>query len=366
MEKVVAPTFSVSQFLASINQALEYAYPTVSIEGEVASFKVNQSKYVFFDLKDESGTVGCFMTVWQMRTPIEDGMKIVATVNPKITTWGKFSLTVQSYRPSGEGSLKKSFELLKDKLDKEGLFRPERKRPLPTVPRKIAVISSTQAAGYADFIKLLDDRWGGLEVSVAHVQVQGESAPDQMIRAMRHFNTEDDLADVLVLIRGGGSLDDLSAYNDEQLMREIAGSRIPVLVGVGHETDVTLADLVADKRAATPSNAAQLLVPDRHDLIASTHQAVRHMATRTELAIDQSRQDISRSLSVVLDTVTRAIDSLLDNNRSSQSRLHAYDPTAVLRRGYSIIRGEVAVGTSLEIETIDKYIQTEVTDVKTK
>src|SRR5690606_7984944 len=125
----------------------------LEVEGEVASYKVNQGKFVFFDIKDESGTLGCFMTVWQQRTPIEDGMKVIVRAIPKLTPWGKFSLTVQSIRPSGEGSLKKSFELLKAKLDKEGLFAVERKRTLPTEPQRIAVISSTQAAGYADFIK---------------------------------------------------------------------------------------------------------------------------------------------------------------------------------------------------------------------
>lgn len=363
---MLAPTFSVSQFLASVNHTLEYAFSTVAIEGEVANFKVNQSKYVFFDLKDESGTVSCFMTVWQMRSPIEDGMKLVATVNPKVTPWGKFSLTIQSYRPSGAGSLKKSFELLKEKLDKEGLFSLERKRELPTMPGKIAVISSTQSAGYADFIKILNERWGGLEIEVAHTQVQGDSAADQIIRAMRYFNTEDHLAEVLVLIRGGGSADDLSSFNDEQLVREIAGSRVPVLVGVGHETDITLADLVADKRASTPSNAAQILVPDRRDLVASLRQTVRSMAVNTEQAIDRSRRDIYDSMYRALSKTELAIDNLLEINQGNQARLRAYDPMSVMRRGYSIIRGRQTVGARLEIETINKQIIAEVIDVKNK
>ncbi len=199
------------------------AYPTVLVEGEVSSFKVNQNKYVFFDLKDDNGTVGCFMTIWQLRMPIEDGMKVVVTASPKITPWGKFSLTVQHIKPSGEGSLKKSFELLKARLQKEGLFAPERKRMLPEIPQRVAVVTSTQAAGYGDFIKILDARWGGLDISVAHTQVQGDVAPDQMIRAIRHFNEQAEPAEVLVIIRGGGSADDLSAFNDEKLVREIAG-----------------------------------------------------------------------------------------------------------------------------------------------
>lgn len=145
------------------------------------------------------------------------------------------------------------------------MFAPERKRSLPEIPAHIAVISSTQAAGYADFVKILNERWGGLKVDVAHVQVQGTVAPDQIIRAINYFGEEEVLPEVLVIIRGGGSADDLAAFNDEPLVRAIAGSRIPTIVGVGHEVDVTLADMVADVRAATPSNAAQIVVPDKRE-----------------------------------------------------------------------------------------------------
>ncbi|HEU0266070.1 MAG TPA: exodeoxyribonuclease VII large subunit, partial [Candidatus Saccharimonadaceae bacterium] len=261
--------YSVSDFIAIVNQTLDFAYPTVEIEGEVASFKVNQGKFVFFDLKDSSSTVSCFMMVFQLRVPIEDGMKVIVTASPKLTNWGRFSLTVRTIRPSGEGSLKKSFELLKAKLDKEGLFAVERKRPLPTTPRHIGVISSTGAAGYADFVKIVNARWGDMQIDVAHVQVQGEVAPEQMVRALKYFNQQEMLPEVIVLIRGGGSADDLSAFNDEPLVREIAASRVPVLTGIGHEIDVSLADLVADLAASTPSNAAELLVPDRREVLRS-------------------------------------------------------------------------------------------------
>jgi exodeoxyribonuclease VII large subunit len=274
MENTPNIRLGVSDFIALTNQTLEFAYPSVEVEGEVASFKVNQGKFVFFDLKDQAGSVGCFMTLWQLRTPIEDGMKVVVVATPKLTPWGKFSLTVRAVRPSGEGNLKKSFELLKAKLDKEGLFSPARKRALPALVQHVAVISSTQAAGYADFIKILNDRWGGLEVEVAHVQVQGATAPDQIIRALQYFNMREELPQVVVIVRGGGSADDLSAFNDEQLVREIAASRIPTLVGVGHEIDMSLADMVADVRAATPSNAAQILTPDRNEIVRTVRRRV--------------------------------------------------------------------------------------------
>lgn len=361
-----SPTFSVSAFVASTNQTLEYTYPSVAIEGEVSSFKVNQNKFVFFDLKDADASVGCFMTVWQLRIPIEDGMKVIVTATPKLTPWGKFSLTVQAIRPSGEGSLKKSFELLKAKLETEGLFAPERKRPLPRIPSHIGVISSTQAAGYADFIKIVNDRWGGVRIDVAHVQVQGADAPDQMIRAIKYFNERQELPEVLVIIRGGGSADDLSAFNDELLVREIAASRIPTLVGVGHEVDVSLADLAADVRAATPSNAAQLLVPDRHELVRSTRAQVRSLLPRLETAITRQQQLLRDALNNALERADQKIDDQREKIQSLRRVLAELDPNKVLARGYALVRGSHTVGATLEIETQEHILETEVTYVRNK
>jgi len=357
---------SVSDFIAVTNQTLEYAYPLVEIEGEVASFKVNQGKFIFFDIKDAGGSLGCFMTVWQMRTPIEDGMKVIVTASPKLTQWGKFSLTVKAVRPSGEGALKKSFEILKAKLDKEGLFALERKRPLPVVPSHIAVISSTQAAGYADFIKILNDRWGGLRVEVAHVQVQGASAPDQIIRALNYFNSRDDLPEVVVIIRGGGSADDLSAFNDEQLVRAIAASRIPTLVGVGHEVDESLADLAADVRAATPSNAAQILVPDKQELIRAVKYQVRSLLPRVDSAISQQSAKIKSFLAEALEAVSDKVDDNLNQLAGMRRVLAELNPATVLARGYAFLRGVTTVGEMIEVETNKSIIKAEVKDVKVK
>ncbi len=363
MEKI---RLSVSDFIAVTNQTLEYAYPLVEIEGEVASFKVNQGKFVFFDIKDSGGSLGCFMTVWQLRTPIEDGMKVIVTATPKLTQWGKFSLTVKAVRPSGEGALKKSFEILKAKLDKEGLFALERKRPLPTIPSHIGVISSTQAAGYADFIKILDDRWGGLEVEVAHVQVQGASAPDQIIRALNYFNSREDMPEVVVIIRGGGSADDLSAFNDEQLVRAIAASRIPTLVGVGHEVDESLADMAADVRAATPSNAAQILVPDKNELIRAVKYQVRSLLPRVDSAIAQQSIKIKSLLAEALEVISDKADDSLNQLTAMRRILAELNPATVLARGYALLRGAPVIGGMIEVETNKTIIKAEVKDVKVK
>lgn len=356
----------VSDFIALTNQTLEYAYPTVEVEGEVASFKVNQGKYVFFDLKDAGGSVGCFMTVWQLRVPIEDGMKVIVTATPKLTQWGKFSLTVRAVRPSGEGSLKKSFEILRAKLEKEGLFADERKRPLPTLPKHVAVISSMQAAGYADFIKIIDDRWGGLQVDVGHVQVQGADAPDQIIRALKYFNSQENLPEVIVIIRGGGSADDLSAFNDEQLVCEIAASRIPTLVGVGHEVDVSLADMVADVRAATPSNAAQILVPDKQEIIRQVHRQLGSVLPRIERVVTDKQEMLVQQLEHALNQTERRYELQVEGFANLRRVLRELDPSKVLQRGYALIRGVIAEGNTIEIEKQDILITAEVRHVSKK
>lgn len=164
------------------------------------------------------------------------------------------------------------------------------------MPRHIAVISSTQSAGYTDFIKIMNDRWGGVAVDVAHVQVQVDAAPDQMIRALNYFNSKEILPEVIVIVRGGGSADDLSAFNDELLVRQIAASRVPTVVGVGHEIDESLADLViADIRASTPSNAAQLIVPDRHELARSVHAQVQGLLPRVEKIIREQQEEVQNA-----------------------------------------------------------------------
>ncbi len=347
----MAPRFSVSDFLASVNQTFEYAYPLVEVEGEVASFKVNQGKYVFFDIKDAEGSIGCFMMLFQLRTPIEDGMKVVVSASPKLTQWGKFSLTVKTVRPSGEGSIKKSFELLKAKLDKEGLFAPERKRDIPKIPTRIGVISSVQAAGYADFIKILNDRWGGIRVDVANVTVQGVEAPDQIISAIDYFNSLPELADALVIIRGGGSADDLSTFNDEKLVRAIATSRIPTVTGIGHEIDESLSDLASDLRAATPSNAAQLITPDKHALIDSMHSKFQFMVGTVEQRLGNFRSLVQDRFQQAVDRAGLAVGEQLNHLGHLRDILHELDPARVLERGYAILRGDVEVGKDIDIET---------------
>lgn len=368
MEKLY---LSVSDFVALTNQTLEYAYPSVEVVGEVSGFKVNQGKFVFFDIKDESASVGCFMMLFSLRTAIEDGMKVVVTAQPKLTQWGKFSLTVRNIQPVGEGSLKRSFELLKSKLEKEGLFKPDRKRSLPVLPTRIGVISSTQAAGYADFIKILDQRWGGLVIDVAHTQVQGAVASEQIIRALQYFNEGSKPLEVIAIIRGGGSLDDLSSFNDEPLVRAIASSRLPILTGIGHETDLSLADMAADVVASTPSNAAQILVPDKREFLAGLEAKLGSVITYLEHVYDVRRQHVDTNLEFIQNHILRQFEFAANQHKSLARSLSQLNPRNVLKRGYSLVRLEnkkplatAKKGDVLNIETSKSIIKAGVLNVQ--
>lgn len=355
--------YSVSDFIATSNDIFEKSFPSVLIEGEISSFKVNQNKFVFFDLKDEESVLGCFMTVWQLRFPLEDGMKVIAQVKPKLTNWGKFSLTVEKITPKGEGSLKKSLEILKEKLTREGLFDENRKRRIPQDLQKVAVISSTQAAGYADFIKIINERWGGLKIIVAHTQVQGMVASDQIIRAIDFLNSQSELPDVIAIIRGGGSADDLAVFNDEKLVRAVANSRVPIITGIGHEIDQSLCDLVADFAASTPSNVAQILTPNKFDemrflrsKILRTNDLLLSKIAELKKANREKNQEIR----------DRILQNILDQKREIQAKkriLESYNPQNILAKGYALISGEIATGKEITIKTIDKTITAEVKNV---
>jgi exodeoxyribonuclease VII large subunit len=372
---------SVSEFLAIINETLTFAYPQVVIEGEVSSFKINQGKWVFFDIKDDANVLSCFMMIHQLKLPIEDGMKVRVTGSPKVTKFSKFSLTVRSVELAGEGELRRAMEILKKKLDAEGLFDPARKRPLPKFPARIGLITSDTSAAYSDFIKILAARWGGIDIILANVQVQGASAPDQVVAALQYFNTISPSVDVLVLIRGGGSLEDLIAFSTEPVARAVAASRPPIVVGVGHEIDFSLADYAADLRAATPSDAARLVVPDRNEVHATVSHLSQRMETSLERRIVSQKQVIDRALGRLeaylrhpreavqasVATLMRALDRMghtVAANRSQAQTLeirligferlivadrrvrvenlrrilHGLDPKHVLNRGYAIVR----------------------------
>ncbi len=357
--------FSVAEFVEVCNQSLEYAFPDVIVEGEVASFKVNQGKWVFFDLKEDDVSVSCFMVISQLKMALTDGMKVQVKATPRLTRWGKFSLTVRQVMPVGEGSIKKNFELLKKKLTAEGLFAPERKRRIPQGLTKIGVISSTGAAGYIDFLKILQNRWGGMQIQTINTQVQGMAAPEQIIRALEYFNQHTEV-EVIVIVRGGGSADDLSAFNDEGIARAIAASRIPVMTGIGHEVDESLADLAADVCASTPSNAAERLTYDRQEALRQTQNNLAQIKRNFLQRLADLQTELADKMQ---DARAQILDQITQNERrihETQKVLQGLNPEDVLRRGYAITTGKLSPGHEITITMIKQIITAEVKNVTSR
>ncbi len=357
---------SVSDFVGLLNQTLEIAYPSVTIVGELANFRVSKNKWVYFDLKDDYSSVKFFGVVYQMPGPLEDGLMVQVRGAPRLHNQFGFSMHVQSLQLVGEGSIKKAAALLETKLAKEGLFDESRKRPLPYPPTSIGLITSGESAAYHDFIKNLNERWSGLDIRLADVQVQGQAAPGQLVAAIEYFNAHAEPVDVLVVTRGGGSAEDLAAFSTEQVTRAIAASRIPTLVAIGHEVDVSLAELAADRRASTPSNAAELLTP------AKTTELVRLQAASSELfglveRLHKTWRDNHASTIEELHSVLKRVVADVETALATQrTLLEALNPSAAMQRGYAIVRdqqgsvvrsgGGVTVGDVLQVLLQDAII----------
>ncbi len=333
---ILTPT----DFVAVLNQSLEYAYPIVNIEGELANYKVNRNRWVYFDIKDEISSLKCFGAAFKLPGPLEDGMMIRISAQPRLHHLYGFSLNLLSVAPIGEGSLKKAADLLRDKLEKEGLFDETRKRVIPFAPNRVGLITSSQAAAYSDFIKILDARWGGVEIIHFDVQVQGDQAVDDISRAIKLLNQLGEPPEVLVLTRGGGSPEDLAAFNNEKVVRAVAASRIPILVAVGHENDISLAELVADLRASTPSNAAELLVPDKKSVGQLLVQKHRHLNESLSTQLNEAASQIREQKSALAQQIRHTFLLTKQSLDRQTSILKALDPQAALRRGYAVIRSD--------------------------
>ncbi len=260
---------TVSQLTDRIQGVLETEFLDVWVEGEVSNLKLAPSGHWYFSLKDDQAQVRA--VVWRtdarlVRFKPKDGMKVLARGTLRVyAPRGEYQLSVQVLEPLGKGSLQQAFEELKEKLEKEGLFAAARKRPLPMLPRRIGVVTSPGGAVLKDILRVLRSRYANLEVLVYPALVQGDGAWFEIAQGVRVLNRLGGL-DVIVLARGGGSLEDLWAFNEEGLARAIAASRIPTISAVGHETDFTIADFVADMRAATPSAAAERVVQAKEEL----------------------------------------------------------------------------------------------------
>ncbi len=370
---------SVTDLTRRIKGVIEPGFRDIAVEGEISNFKKHTSGHLYFTLKDEHSQIQAVM--WRSRlgtlffTP-EDGMKVVARGNVTVyEVRGIYQVDVAQLQPRGVGELQMAFERLKRKLAAEGLFSSERKKPLPEYPQRIGIVTSPTGAVLRDMLSVLQRRYPLVEVVFCPVKVQGPGAAEEIARAIGALNQ---LAiDVLIVGRGGGSLEDLWAFNEEVVARAIAQSRIPVVSAVGHEVDFTIADFVADLRAPTPSAAAEMVVPDRGELVEIVrnywYTAQQIVATRLASEKEAVRAllrgysfkrpfDLIRQYSQQLDECRRTLDHSARHYaaltrktfESLQERIFLLNPEAVLGRGYAIVlRQGKAVGTAKDLHSDD-------------
>ncbi len=289
---------SVSTLISRAKTALEQALPLCWVNGEISGFKRAASGHCYFDLKDDAAQIACVL--YRNRAALvgfelKDGAQVELRVRPAIyEPRGSLQFAVEQARLAGVGRLYEAFLRLKAKLESEGVFAESLKRALPALPTRIGLITSTQAAALADMLRVLRDRWPRAEVILYPASVQGVAAPRELLAALDAANTRGE-CDVLILGRGGGSMEDLWAFNDEALTRAVAASIIPIVSAVGHETDFTLCDFAADARAPTPTAAAALITPSRTDLLAYLSNVSRAMGATMQRRLDQLGERLDRA-----------------------------------------------------------------------
>ncbi len=358
--------YEVGELNAEVQDLLETEYETVAVEGEVSGWVRAASGHCYFDLKDEEATLRCVLfRSFATRLGFEPADGVCAIAVGRLTLYparGQYQLRVERLVPGGEGELQKAFEALKARLLAEGLFADERKRSIPEFPRTIGIVTSPTGAAVRDVIRIARSRWPGIEFLLSPVRVQGEGAAAEIaagITAQARWNR----ADVLIVGRGGGSIEDLWAFNEEVVVRAVAESPIPVISAVGHESDVTLSDLAADVRASTPSRAAELAVPEQREVGRLLRDLGARLVNAQSSAIERRRQrirQIARSHGLhrprtIVEGAMQRLDELTARWRLTATlitsrhrpvlaelggKLRALDPTQVLSRGYAICATE--------------------------
>ncbi|MFI5119179.1 MAG: exodeoxyribonuclease VII large subunit [Thermoanaerobaculia bacterium] len=293
-----AAALTPSQLVERLKGILRGGIPDVWVKGEIANVQRSGSGHLYFSLKDERAAIACVMwrsTAVRLAFEAEEGLLVLARGFPDVyAPTGKLSLLVSELEPSGIGALQLAFEQLKARLAAEGLFDPAKKRPLPLLPRRIGVVTSRHGAALRDILKVLDERFPNAHVTLYPTSVQGAAAPGEIVRALRAFSRVRGAADVLIVARGGGSKEDLAAFNDEAVVRAVAASRVPLICAVGHETDVSLAELAADVRAATPSQAAELVVERLDRFEERLERGERDLKTSLKGRMDRSARELAR------------------------------------------------------------------------
>jgi exodeoxyribonuclease VII large subunit len=366
-------TLTVAELTAQIKDALEGEFPSVWVAGEISNYSRPQSGHSYFTLKDDQAQIRA--VIWRsaasrLKFNLADGLDVICHGHIDVyAPRGSYQLVIDQLQPKGVGALELALRRLREKLAAEGLFDPARKRKLPAFPRRLAFVTSPTGAAVRDFLEVLRRRWRGVDVLIIPARVQGDGAAQEIIAGIRLANRLSPPPDVLVVGRGGGSLEDLWAFNEERVVRAIAASRIPTISAVGHEIDVTLSDLAADVRALTPSEAAERVVPAVEEIserMRGYRQRLRHAAHRRVMLLRARYDGIAnqrpfrRPFDLVLDR-SRRLDELATQAASTMNRLmlerasrlatiagkmESLSPLAVLARGYTITK-DAETGTAI-------------------
>lgn len=393
------PVFSVSQVNNHVKDLMDRdeLLSGLLVRGEISNYKCYPSGHHYFSLKDAQGSIRCVMfrgDAVRLRFRPANGMSVVAfgrvSVFPRD---GQYQLYCSELIDDGQGALDRAFEELRRRLQAEGLFDSEKKVSLPEFPQKIALITSPAGAAVRDMIRILGARWPMTEVLVVPVRVQGEEAAGEIAAAIHAVNNRSDI-DLIITGRGGGSREDLWAFNEEVVVRAISVSNIPVISAVGHEPDVTIADYVADVRASTPSNGAELAVPDQSEICARVEQLRRRLVAAQSGRLNAARKDLDRLCAsrmlrdmrapiddrrMLLDSMQRRMAAALERKTKSghvklarlSAGLHAMSPLKVLGRGYAITKdqtgvvssvAQVGVGEHLDVMLADGVLHCQVND----
>jgi len=384
--------YSVSELTAEIKEHLETEFPDVWLRGEISNFKRATSGHLYFTLKDSGAQISAAIwrsTAERLSLQLVDGMEVLIRGSVEVyAPQGKYQLIGNQVKAVGEGDLQKAYQLLVEKLRKEGLFEQAHKKPLPRLPEKIGVVTSPVGAVIQDICKILGRRYPAAQIVLFPVHVQGEDAPEEIVNAIQYFNRTQNPAhkvDVLIVGRGGGSLEDLWAFNDERVARAVFASTIPIVSAVGHETDFTICDFVADVRAATPSMAAELVAPKATDVLNALNATLHSMQSDLMNRIEEQRALVRElvgsyafnkpvsdmhTLFQTLDRLSERMDfsitqklertaSLLSN---LAQRLDALGYEQTLRRGFSMVfkegkvvrsAGDIKAGDEIVIRFAD-------------
>lgn len=372
--------FTVSQITRKIRTSLEYNFSNISILGEISNVRKPGSGHVYLTLKDKNSQLQAVVfrnIANKIKFELKDGMEVISFGS--VTVYeprGQYQLIINKIEPKGIGALQLAFQQLKEKLEKEGLFDQTHKKPIPFIPQKIGIVTSPTSAAIKDILNIIDRRFDNIEILISPVKVQGEGAAQEIAEAITELNTLADI-DVIITGRGGGSLEDLWAFNEEVVARSIYNSRIPVISAVGHEIDLTIADLVADKRALTPSEAGELVVP-RKDLLLDMLEKLNTRLLQSltgKLRLSKERLvrvansyamkqpfDRLRRWQQRLDefaqrlkiNITHALNTEREKLSGIAGKLESLSPLNVLKRGYTITTGPEDNKSLREVKGLNK------------